>query len=127
MKQPATLTLYERLGGKPAIEAAVQIFYKKVIADKNLNPFFKETDMKKQMGKQTLFMTYAFGGAPKYTGKSMKEAHQKAREMGLNEAHFNGVAGHLMETLRELNVPEPTIEEVISIVATTKDDILNKA
>lgn len=40
-----TQTIYEKLGGAPAIEAAVPLFYKKVLADATVNHFFKNTDM----------------------------------------------------------------------------------
>jgi truncated hemoglobin YjbI len=45
-------TLYEKLGGAPAVEAAVAHFYKKVMADPLLVPFFEGVDMKKQAKKQ---------------------------------------------------------------------------
>ena len=61
-------TLYEQLGGKPAVDAAVDIFYTKVLADEALIPFFSHTDMNVQRAKQKAFLTYAFGGAKGYNG-----------------------------------------------------------
>jgi len=43
---------------------------------------------------------------------------------GLNESHFNAVAGHLQATLEELNVPADLIAEVMAIAGSTKDDVL---
>lgn len=40
-------TLYERLGGAPAIDAAVDIFYRKMLSDNRVNYFFDNTDMDK--------------------------------------------------------------------------------
>ena len=37
---PVTATLFERVGGVPAIKAAVDLFYEKVLADPTLKPFF---------------------------------------------------------------------------------------
>ena len=48
--QPASL--YERLGGKPAVEAAVGVFYERIMSDKGLIPFFKGVDMVKQKQHQ---------------------------------------------------------------------------
>ena len=115
-------TLFERLGGKDAVNAAVDIFYKKVLADERVNGFFKQTDIEKQIAKQKAFMTYAFGGLETYTGKSMREAHQ---HLSLTEEHFNAIATHLKSTLEELNVPEAVQNEVLAIVGTTHDDVLN--
>ena len=45
-------TLYERIGGEPAVSAAVEIFYRKVLNDYRINRFFGNTDMDKQIAKQ---------------------------------------------------------------------------
>ncbi|TPW11570.1 MAG: hypothetical protein FD130_1953, partial [Halothiobacillaceae bacterium] len=34
-------SLYERIGGDPAVTAAVDLFYRKVLADKRINQFFE--------------------------------------------------------------------------------------
>ncbi len=41
-------SLYERLGGEPAVNAAVDIFYRKVLADTRISRFFETADMEKQ-------------------------------------------------------------------------------
>jgi len=117
-----TESLYDRLGGKDAVNAAVDIFYTKVLADPLLAPFFGEVDMVKQRNHQKMFLTYAFGGLPTYEGKNMREAH---KHMDLNDDHFGAVAGHLQATLEELNVPADLIGEVMAIAASTHDDVLN--
>jgi len=88
-------SLFERIGGRGAVNAAVDIFYEKVIADPKLKPFFKGVDMNRQRSKQKAFLTYAFGGAPNYSGKNMREAHRSLVEKGLNVTHFDTVIGHL--------------------------------
>ena len=45
-------SVYERLGGQPAIDAAVELFYKKVLADKKVNHFFEDVNMNRQKNKQ---------------------------------------------------------------------------
>lgn len=119
--------LYEKLGGKDAVNAAVDIFYKKVLADDRINFFFEDVDMKRQVAKQKAFMTYAFGGAPSYSGLSMRKAHEHlVKERGLSDEHFDAVAENLQSTLIELTVPEDLIAEVMEIVGSTRDDILNR-
>ena len=58
----STESLFEQIGGAPAVEAAVDIFYKKVLADTRVNHFFETVDMDKQRFKQKAFLTFAFGG-----------------------------------------------------------------
>ena len=117
--------LFDRIGGKGAVDAAVGVFYDKVMNDNNLKPFFDGVDMNRQKGKMKVFLTYAFGGAQNYSGKSMREAHQHLVEKGLKESHFNKVMQHLGSTLRELNVPNDMIQEAAAIAMSTKNDVLN--
>ena len=120
-------TLFEKLGGKPAVETAVDNFYDKIMADDRINHLFEGTDMKRQRAKQKMFMTYAFGGSPNYSGLSMRKAHERlVKEKGLNEDHFTAVAENLQATLEELSVPANLIDEVMTIVGSTKDDVLNR-
>ena len=108
-------SLFERIGGMGAVNAAVDIFYTKVIADDRINHFFVNIDME-------AFLAYAFG-APMvtYSGKQMREAHAG---MNLTEDHFNAVAGNLVATLNDLSVPQNLIDEVLAIAMTTKNDVL---
>ena len=117
-----TQSLFERIGGKNAVNAAVEIFYTKVQADESINHFFAKTEMQAQTGKMKAFLSYAFG-APMdaYTGKNMRDAHA---HMNIKVEHFNAVAGHLVDTLKELNVPKNLIDEVVAIALSTKKDVL---
>ncbi len=116
------MSVYEKIGGEAAVNAAVDIFYRKVLADDRINEFFDTTDMEAQHAKQKAFLTMAFGGPNAYTGKDMRTAHQ---HMNLTEAHFNAVAENLTATLTELEVPQQYIDEIIGIALSVKDDVLN--
>jgi len=117
-------TLFEKIGGEAAVNAAVDIFYRKVLSDDSISHFFETTDMAAQHAKQKAFLTMAFGGPNEYTGADMRKAHAPLVEKGLNESHFNAVAGHLQSTLEELNVPADLIADVMAIAGSTKDDVL---
>lgn len=122
-----TKSLYERLGGEAAIEAAVVDFYERVMSDPSLAPFFEHLDMDAQIKKQIAFMKMAFGGPNKYTGKDLRTAHaQLVASKGLTDSHFDAVAKHLGDTLTELGVDAATTSEVIGVVAGTRNDVLNR-
>ena len=114
-------SLFTRLGGMDAVNAAVDIFYTKVLDDSSINHFFEHSNMMSQAGKQKAFLAYAFGAPMNYSGKNMRDAHA---HMNLTADHFNAVAGHLVATLQELSVSQSLIDEVVSVALTTKDDIL---
>ena len=123
MSDTKDTSLFERLGGMAAVDAAVNKFYIKVLADKRISRFFTSTDMIQMHAKQKAFLSYVFGGPVNYEGKDMRAAHARMR---LKEIHFNAVAEHLEATLIELKVPKNLIQEVMTIAASTKKEVLNR-
>lgn len=119
-------SIYEQIGGEAAVNAAVDIFYRKVLTDDSISHFFDTVDMAGQHAKQKAFLTMVFGGPNNYTGKDMREGHKHLVEKGLNDAHFDAVAGHLQATLEELNVPADLINQVMTIAGSVRDDVLNR-
>jgi hemoglobin len=123
MQNTAETTLFEALGGEPAVNAAVDLFYEKVLADDRVKGFFANTDMTKQREHQKRFLTVAFGGPNRYTGRTMRAAH---KDMGLTDEHFNAIGENLAATLRDLKVGEEVIAKVLALVETTRADVLNR-
>ncbi|MCL6415012.1 group 1 truncated hemoglobin [Aestuariirhabdus sp. Z084] len=117
------MTLFDRIGGAPAVDQAVELFYKKVLADDHVANYFASVNMQSQARRQKAFLTMVFGGPVNYSGKQMREAHA---HMNLRESHFAAVVSHLQETLRELGVCETDIEEALSIANSVKDEVLNR-
>jgi hemoglobin len=121
-----TLSLYEKLGGGAAIDAAVDLFYRKVLADDRINGYFEGIDIDAQIAKQKAFMTMAFGGPHEYTGKDLRIGHAHLVSQGLDDEHFDAVAQDLKTTLEELQVPKESIDEVLALVEGTRGDVLNR-
>lgn len=119
-------SLYDQLGGEAAVDAAVDIFYRKVLADDRINKFFEDVDMEKQAAKQKAFLTVAFGGPNNYTGKDMRDGHAHLVARGLNDSHFDAVMEHLGATLKELNVPDELIAKAAAIAESTRNDVLGR-
>jgi hemoglobin len=121
-----TTTLYEQLGGEAAVNAAVDIFYRKVLSDHRINRFFDDVDMAKQAAKQKAFLTMAFGGPHNYTGEDMRKGHAHLVKLGLDDSHFDAVMENLGATLAELNVPQELIAQVAAIGESTRNDVLGR-
>ncbi|MBL8238462.1 MAG: group 1 truncated hemoglobin [Bryobacterales bacterium] len=117
-------SLYEQIGGQPAVDAAVDIFYRKVLSDDRISHFFEGVDMDKQIGKQKAFLTMAFGGPHNYTGQDMRKGHAHLVARGLNGTHFDAVAENLSNTLTELGVAQNLIDQVMAIAGSTRNDVL---
>lgn len=119
-------TLFEKLGGEKAVDAAVDIFYRKVLSDDRINKFFSGVDMDRQAAKQKAFLTLAFGGPSQYSGKDMRTAHARLVQAGLNDKHFDAVVENLGATLKELKVPDELIAEAAKIAESTRNDVLGR-
>ena len=74
------------------MNAAVDVFYRKVLSDDRISRFFETVDMDAQRQKQKAFLTMAFGGPNNYSGKDMRTAHARLVKDGLNDSHFDAVA-----------------------------------
>lgn len=117
-------SLFDRLGGAPAIQAAAEVFYRKVLADPVLAPYFDDVDMDRQIAKQAAFLTMALGGPNNYSGRDLRTAH--AGLPGLTDEHVDRVIVHLAEALRELGAGNADIAEAGAVAASVRDDVLNR-
>ncbi|MBF6175258.1 group I truncated hemoglobin [Nocardia blacklockiae] len=120
--EPATI--YAQIGGHEALEAVVEDFYVRVLADAELAPFFTGTNMSRLKGRQVEFFAAALGGPDPYTGAPMKQVHQGR---GITMHHFGLVAGHLTDSLKAAGVPDDLVEQIIGAVAPLADDITSGA
>lgn len=119
-------SLYAQLGGEPAVDAAVDIFYRKVLSDDRISHFFDDVDMEQQAAKQKAFLTMAFGGPHRYTGLDMRRGHAHLVQRGLHDSHVDAVIENLGSTLRELGVGEDLIAQVAAIAESTRNDVLGR-
>lgn len=119
-------SLYERLGGEAAVDAAVDLFYRKVLVDERISAFFEGVEMEKQAAKQKAFLTMVFGGPHHYTGLDMRQGHQHLVARGLSDLHFDAVVENLGATLKELGVSDADIAEVAALAETTRNDVLGR-
>jgi hemoglobin len=125
-----TKSLYERLGGEPALKLVVDDFVARAASDPKVNFTRKGTPMEWQATPENVaklkvrlvqFISMATGGPSKYEGRSMKAAHAG---MKITDAEFNALAADLIAALDKYNVPKREKDELIAIVGTTKADIV---
>ena len=124
--QGAIMSLYDEIGGEAAVDAAVDIFYRKVLQDDRIKQFFDGVDMDGQAAKQKAFLTMAFGGPNNYTGEDMRRGHAHLVAKGLDDSHFDAVMENIGATLKELNVPDNLIAQAAAIAESTRNDVLGR-
>ena len=122
-------TLFEKIGGKNAVELASIKLYYHILEDERIKDFFKDIDLKKQSTKMTAFLTYIFGGPSLYTGRNMRKAHKNVVEQGLNDEHVDAMLENVHITLNEMEIPVDLQKQVLARLEKHRDDVLcrNKA
>jgi hemoglobin len=118
-----TKSLYDRLGGKTAIQSVVHDFVGNVVADKRINKYFAKTDGKKLEGLLVDQVCQATGGPCKYTGKSMADAH---KGMGITDADFNALVDDLTKSLNKFKVGAQEQKDLLGALGGMKGDIVGK-
>lgn len=127
--QPKTPTksLYDRLGGVYAIASVVDDFIERLLVNDtlNANPAIKaardrvaKAGLKFQVSALVCEVT---GGPQKYTGRSMKESHS---HLNITAKEWDAMVGDFTKTLNQFKVPAAEQKELITIVASTRPDIV---
>ena len=114
-------SVYDQIGGKPAVSAAVDGLYQRLLADPALAPYFADTEMERQKRHMRAFMAVALGGADLYAGRDMHSAHAG---LGVTDDAFDRVVIHLVATLASLGLPGETIAAIGVTLAPLREQIV---
>lgn len=118
------MSVYADIGGQEALIPAVDDFYDRVLADPELAPFFRGTNLPRLKGRQVEFFAAALGGPDEYRGRSMADVH---RGLGITRHQFDLTAGHLHDALTAAGLPVPTADAIIATIAPLAGDIVSGA
>jgi hemoglobin len=116
-----TRSLFDRLGGLPAIEVVVKEFVKTTGADPRIAQFFTNADIPRLEKLMVEQICEGTGGPCKYSGKSMKESHTG---MKVKEEHFTAFIEDLIATLDKFKVGEREKAEVLAAFNSMKADVV---
>lgn len=128
----ATKPLWERLGGEPAVTAVIDDFVARAAGNPKVNFTRKGTPQEWEATPQSVarlkkrlvqLVSVVSGGPLKYEGRDMKAAHQGMKITG---AEFDALAGDLKATLEKLKVPAAEQNELLTIIASTRKDIVEE-
>jgi hemoglobin len=122
-KPMAQTSLYERLGGKPAITAVVDDFIGNVAGDTRINTRFANADIPKLKTRLVDQVCEATGGPCEYTGASMRDAHTG---MKITDAEFGALVEDLVKSLDKFKVPAKEKNELLGALGGMKGDIVGR-
>lgn len=120
-QRAASGTLFDQLGGEVAVAAVVDLFYDRVLADEELAGYFAGVDVDRLKAHQRRFVGQALGATRPYSGRSMERAHG---HLGITDAAFDRVVGHLAAALADAGVDADTIDTIADTLAPLRADIV---
>ncbi|MGB0910280.1 MAG: group I truncated hemoglobin, partial [Nitrospirales bacterium] len=116
-----TVSLYDRLGQKPAITAVVDEFVGNVAKDNRINSRFATTDIPRLKGHLVDQVCMATGGPCTYTGRDMVTTH---KGMQISNADFSALVEDLIAALNTFKVPQAEQKELLGLLGPMKPDIV---
>jgi hemoglobin len=118
----AESSLYRRIGGEPAIAAAVDGLYERILADDELASYFSGVDLARLKAHQRAFLASALGGPVQYRGRPLDDGH---RHLAITATAYDKVIDHIVGTLESLDVDPAVIDEVTAAVRSLQPQVVS--
>lgn len=133
--------LYTRLGGEAGINAIVDDFVTRVLADPRVNwerkgiktaGVWRSRSVEWEPNAQNVatlkkhlaqFFALSTGGPSVYSGKDMKAVHEN---MKITNAEFDATVGDLKATLDKLRIPTSEQKELLAVVESTRPQVVEQ-
>lgn len=114
-------TLYERMGGQPAIDAVVENLLYRIADDEEIVSYFANSNIDLFAASLATQLCDVSDGPCQYDGPPMDRAHQT---MGITDAHFNRVVEYLDAAMVEVGVPLAARNDMLGRLAPMYEDVM---
>jgi hemoglobin len=114
-------SIYEQIGGEPAVAAAVDDLYARMLDDADVADYFVGVNMTRHKTYVRAFVAAALGGPERYSGRDIDTAHAR---LGVTHAAFDRAVEHLAAALAALGVPAATITAIAGKLAPLRAQIV---
>ena len=91
------MSIYDALGGEPAIRAVVDDLADRLAADDLLGPLFEGVDREALQRHRVSYLAAVLGGPEQYLGQSMRDAHKPFRLTDAHMERFLQLAGEALD------------------------------
>lgn len=115
-------SLYQQLGGQPGLTTLMDDFMTRLLADKRMNPFFKDVDHKHVKAQLVAQFCEVSGGPCKLKGPDMKKAHAG---MDITKRDFNALVEVLQDSMNAQGISFSTQNKLLARLAPMHRDIIN--
>ena len=116
------MSLYDDMGGEPALRAVLRTLYDRLFADVMVGFLFAGKNKETLIERQLWFTARFLGGPNRYEGKSIPEAHAA---LPLLPGHFDRRHHLLKQALEQHRVPAHVAAEWLRVDASLKTAVLN--
>lgn len=121
-----TQTLFQRLGGTPGIAALVDDIVAAHMENPTVRarflPVLAQPERLAVIKQHTVnFLEMGSGGAAKYEGRSMRDAH---KGMNISGEEYLAVIDDIMKVLRKHEIDDQSQKDVLAIAYSLKDEIV---
>lgn len=115
-------SLYQQLGGQPGLVKLMDDFMVRLLADKRMNPFFKEVDQAHVKEQLVVQFCEVSGGPCRRQGPDMRKAHDG---MDIRKGDFNALVEVLQESMSAQGIGFGTQNKLLARLAPMHRDIIN--
>jgi hemoglobin len=119
---PLPMIDVDRLGGETFVEKLVAAFHDKITNDPVISTFFARSSPERAMAMEREYITVSLGGKGRFSPSNLREAHVGR---GITDVHFRRFLDLYLETLREHQVDEHSIDHVLDRLAIASTDVLD--
>ena len=113
--------LYDEVGGPDGVRTAVTVFYRRVVDDEELGPWFEGIDLDRLKAHQRAFLGAAFGGPQIFSGRSLADAHAS---LEITDAAFDRIVQTLCTSLADLGVRQEAVTRVAERLELARTDVV---
>jgi len=114
-------SLYQRLGGRAAIEAMVTDAIGNISADTRINQRFHDLDAAKLSKNLVDLVCERSGGPCVYAGKDMSAAHD---DMFIRDDEFDALVEDMVKSMDKFKIPAREKAELLAFLGKTKNAIV---
>ncbi len=115
-------SLYDRIGGAKAVEELIGEFYRHVLADPELGPFFENTSIERLERMQREFFAAALDGPPMSFDVDLATIHQ---DMAVTRHHLTRFVSHLIAVLESRHeIDRSDAMQIIYRIAVLSDEVI---
>lgn len=117
-------TLFEDLGGEPALRQIIDDMLDLAMADPQMAPIFADTDMTRLKAMLYIHTCEMVDGPCHYDGQDMRRSHDG---LGIRTLHFNRLVENMQASMDDQKIPFRTQNRLLARLAPFHDDVTGRS